>query len=165
MDEVVCAKIHHVNNFIQLSSLRWTTISNTVICTLHNFVSSRKLDLFIRALLQDHIIAWKKLRLRLTYILLNYWNSLKSVQKITYWMLISLFVVLILFSTLTEWNVICPVNMACHHSPALWILSLLCHQNTRRSTFLFIIYKVILYSMSLGDYICNYYLLLYCYIM
>ena len=33
--------IHHVNNCIQLSTLRWATISNTVMCTLHDFGSSK----------------------------------------------------------------------------------------------------------------------------
>ena len=57
-------QIHHVNNCIQLSSLRCTTISNTVMCTLHDFLSS----IFIRALLLDHILALeKKLRVRLAY--------------------------------------------------------------------------------------------------
>ena len=59
---VVCAKTHHANDCFQMSTLRCTTISNTVIivCTLHNFVSSRKLDLLIQALLLDHILALKK---------------------------------------------------------------------------------------------------------
>ena len=37
--------------------------------TLHNFVSSRKLDLFVRALLLEHILALKKLRVHLACIL------------------------------------------------------------------------------------------------
>ena len=91
---VVCAKIHHVNNCIQLSTLRWTTISNTVICTLHNFVSSRKLDLFIRALLQDHILALKKLRVRLTYILFYYkaiCRAILFIKKIYLWQWVPLY--------------------------------------------------------------------------
>ena len=38
---VVCAKIQHANDCIQLSTLRWTTISNTVMCMLHNFLSCK----------------------------------------------------------------------------------------------------------------------------
>ena len=36
-----CLVIHHVNSCTQLTTLRWTTISNTVMCTLHDFLSSK----------------------------------------------------------------------------------------------------------------------------
>ena len=51
---------HHVNNCVQLStSLRCATISNTLMCTLHDFPVV-KLGLFIRALLLDHNLALEK---------------------------------------------------------------------------------------------------------
>ena len=60
----------HVNNCIQLSTLREATISNTVLCTLPIF-SVVKSNLFIRALLLDRILVTeKKLRVRIAYILL-----------------------------------------------------------------------------------------------
>ena len=62
-------------NCIQLSILRRTTLSNTVMCysrhTLHDFLSIRKLDVFIRALLlaRSHSCADKTNHHR-TYILI-----------------------------------------------------------------------------------------------
>ena len=41
-------------------------------CTLYTIFSVVKLDLYIRALLLDHILARENLRVRLTYILLTY---------------------------------------------------------------------------------------------
>ena len=70
---VVCANIHHVDDCIHLSTFRFTTISNTVMCTLHNSLNSRKLS-FIHTstalLLSDnHILVMKKLHVRVAYIL------------------------------------------------------------------------------------------------
>ena len=38
---IVCTKINHVNYFVQLSTLRWATISNTLMCNLYNFYSNK----------------------------------------------------------------------------------------------------------------------------
>ena len=51
--------LHHVNNCIYLSTLRGSTISNTVMCTLPIF-SVVKSNLFIRALLLDRILVTEK---------------------------------------------------------------------------------------------------------
>ena len=61
----------HVNNCIQLSTLRGATISNTVLCTLPIF-SVVKSNLFIRALLPVTIVFLlrKKIHVYLAYILL-----------------------------------------------------------------------------------------------
>ena len=56
----------HVNNCIQLSTLRGATISNTVLCTLPIF-SVVKSNLFMRALLHVAFLLRKKLRVRLAY--------------------------------------------------------------------------------------------------
>ena len=49
----------HVNNCIQLSTLRGATTSNTVLCTLPIF-SVVKSNLFIRTLLLDRVLVTEK---------------------------------------------------------------------------------------------------------
>ena len=74
---VVNTKIHYANDCIQLSTWRRTTISNTVVCTLHNFLISQKL-IFIHtstAARSDSCFK-KKLRVCLAYILLSLKTSL-----------------------------------------------------------------------------------------
>ena len=55
---------------------------NSVMCTLHNFLSCRKLDLFMRAQLLDHILALKKERTRLAYTLFEVNTCCRNKDKL-----------------------------------------------------------------------------------
>ena len=58
-----------VSNCEHSDKQQFQTLS-CVVPTLHDFLSSRKLHLYIRALLLDNILALKKQSVRLGYILL-----------------------------------------------------------------------------------------------
>ena len=57
------------NNCIQLSTLRLTTISNTVMCAIHDFFSSKVRFIYTSTVTGLHSCSRKKLHVRLAYIL------------------------------------------------------------------------------------------------
>ena len=59
MDGLPAAR-YNVNYFVQLSTLRWATISNTLMCILHKFSSIKARFSHIQALLLDYILALAK---------------------------------------------------------------------------------------------------------
>ena len=60
------------------------TISNTVMCTLHDCCSSKAIGLIIRALLLDRILALEKIRIRLACILYIYSITFKVSTDASY---------------------------------------------------------------------------------
>ena len=64
---VVCTNIHHFNDCIQL-------MNNTICILRYTIFFVVKLDLYIWTLLLDHILAWKRLRIRIAYILVFLWG-------------------------------------------------------------------------------------------
>ena len=69
--------IHHINNCIHLSTLRWATISNTVICTLHDFVISevRFIHTSTVRLLDRILVTEKNTRTPRVHLVILFYNS------------------------------------------------------------------------------------------
>ena len=80
---IAYTKINHVNYFVQLSTLRWATISNTLMFTLHNFSSNKARFTHTSTVTRLHSCTGKKIRVRLACILfLNrnqyFWTFLRQ---------------------------------------------------------------------------------------
>ena len=72
---IACTKINHVNYFVKLSTLRWATISNNLMCTLHNFYSNKARFIHTSTVTRLHSCLGKKIRVRLACILSLYRNQ------------------------------------------------------------------------------------------